>query len=138
MLLADHGGVMPADDYFADLYKTSRLGRPTVPARTLATVTILQVHEGLSDQEACDRLERDLAWCVIQRSRAWRADGRPQRSQLNRPLRGRTEATTASASSSNSTRSMTVSVSTPSSRRHTFLPSTPLPLFAHGPRQPKS
>jgi len=53
---------MSADDYFADLYKTSRLGRPTVPARTLATVMILQVHEGLSDQEACDRLERDLAW----------------------------------------------------------------------------
>ncbi|MCU4185920.1 transposase [Acidiferrimicrobium sp. IK] len=62
LLLADHGGVMFADDYFADLYKASRLGRPTVPARTLATVMILQAHEGLSDREACDRLERDLAW----------------------------------------------------------------------------
>ncbi len=62
LLLADHGGVMFGDDYFADLYKASRLGRPTVPARTLATVMILQAHEGLSDQEACDRLERDLAW----------------------------------------------------------------------------
>jgi hypothetical protein len=28
----------------------------------LATVMILQAHEGLSDQEAVDRLERDLAW----------------------------------------------------------------------------
>jgi hypothetical protein len=62
LLLADHGGVMFGDDYFADLYKASRLGRPTVPARTLATVMILQAHEGLSDQESCDRLERDLAW----------------------------------------------------------------------------
>jgi hypothetical protein len=62
LLLADHGGVMFGDDYFADLYKSSRLGRPTVPARILATVMILQAHEGLSDQEACDRLECDLRW----------------------------------------------------------------------------
>ncbi len=62
LLLADHGGVMFGDDYFADLYKASRLGRPTVPARILATVMILQAHEGLSDQEACDRLECDLRW----------------------------------------------------------------------------
>ena len=33
-----------------------------MPARVLATVMILQAHEGLSDPEACDRLERDLAW----------------------------------------------------------------------------
>jgi hypothetical protein len=62
LLLADHGGVMFGDGYFADLYKSSRLGRPTVPARVLATVMILQAHEGLSGQEACDRLECDLAW----------------------------------------------------------------------------
>ena len=61
-LLAEHGGAMFGDDYFADLYKSSRLGRPTIPARVLATVMLLQSHEGLSDQEACDRLERDLAW----------------------------------------------------------------------------
>jgi hypothetical protein len=29
---------MFAGDYFADSYKASRLGRPTVPARVLATV----------------------------------------------------------------------------------------------------
>ena len=62
LLLAEHGGAMFGDDYFADLYKSSRLGRPTIPARVLATVMLLQSHEGLSDQEACDRLERDLAW----------------------------------------------------------------------------
>lgn len=62
LLLAEHGGAMFADDYFADLYRSSRLGRPTIPARVLATVMLLQSHEGLSDQEACDRLECDLRW----------------------------------------------------------------------------
>ena len=60
--LADFGGRLFPDDYFADMYTQSRRGRPTVPARVLATVMILQAHEGLSDQEAVDRLERDLAW----------------------------------------------------------------------------
>jgi Transposase DDE domain/Transposase domain (DUF772) len=60
--LAEHGERIFGVDYFADVYKKSPLGRPTVPARVLATVMILQAHEGLSDQEACDRLERDLAW----------------------------------------------------------------------------
>lgn len=61
-LLAEHGDRLFPDDYFADCYKDSRRGRPTIPARVLATVMVLQAHEGLSDQEACDRLERDLAW----------------------------------------------------------------------------
>jgi hypothetical protein len=61
-LLAEHGDRVFPDDYFADLYKASRLGRPTVPARVLATVMVLQAQEGLSDQEACDRLECDLRW----------------------------------------------------------------------------
>jgi IS5 family transposase len=60
--LADFGGRLFPDDYFADMYKESRRGRPTVPARVLATVMILQAHEGLSDQEAVDRLECDLRW----------------------------------------------------------------------------
>lgn len=60
--LADHGDRLFPHDYFADLYKRSRRGRPTIPARVLATVMVLQAHEGLSDSEACDRLERDLAW----------------------------------------------------------------------------
>ena len=61
-LLAEHGDRLFPDDYFADLYKVSRLGRPTVPARVLATVMVLQAQEGLSDQEACDHLECDLRW----------------------------------------------------------------------------
>lgn len=61
-LLADHGHRLFGDDYFADQYKSSPRGRPTVPARVLATVMVLQAFEGLSDREACDRLEVDLRW----------------------------------------------------------------------------
>ena len=61
-LLAEHGGRVFGDDYFADLYRRSRLGRPTIPARVLATVMVLQALEGLSDQEAVDHLECDLRW----------------------------------------------------------------------------
>lgn len=61
-LLADHGDRIFPDDYFADLYTGSKRGRPTVPARVLATVMVLQSYEGLSDREACDRLEVDLRW----------------------------------------------------------------------------
>ncbi len=61
-LLADFGGRLFPDDYFADMYKRSRRGRPTVPARVLATVMVLQAHEGLSDQEAVDRVRFDLRW----------------------------------------------------------------------------
>ncbi len=59
-LLADEGARIFPDDYFADLYSTSARGRPTVPARVLATAMVLQAFEGLSDREACDRLEVDL------------------------------------------------------------------------------
>jgi hypothetical protein len=61
-LLAEHGDQLFGDDYFADLFARSRLGRPTVPARTIATVMLLQAQEGLSDREACDRLAFDLRW----------------------------------------------------------------------------
>lgn len=61
-LLADHGLSMFPDDYFADCYSDSRKGRPTIAARVMATVMILQAFEGLSDREACDRLEVDLRW----------------------------------------------------------------------------
>jgi IS5 family transposase len=61
-LLADHGHAMFPDDYFADCYTESLKGRPTIPARVMATVMVLQAFEGLSDREACDRLEVDLRW----------------------------------------------------------------------------
>jgi len=44
------------------LYRVSARGRPTVPARVLATVMVLQAFEGLSDREAMERLEVDLRW----------------------------------------------------------------------------
>jgi len=62
LFLADYGDVLFPGDYFADLFKDSSRGRPTVAARIMATVMILQSFEGLSDREACDRLGRDLAW----------------------------------------------------------------------------
>jgi len=68
-LLAEHGDRLFGDDYFADLFTRSRLGRPTVAARVVATVMLLQAHEGLSDREACD------AWrsiCGGRRRRACR------------------------------------------------------------------
>jgi hypothetical protein len=40
----------------------SVLGQPTVLPRVLATVMVPQAFEGLSDREACDRLEADLSW----------------------------------------------------------------------------
>ncbi len=61
-LLADHGDRLFGDDYFSDLYKESRRGRPTIPARVLATVMILQAHEGSVGSGGCDRLECDLRW----------------------------------------------------------------------------
>jgi hypothetical protein len=61
-LLAIDGERLFPGDYFADCYTVSRRGRPTIPARVLATVMVLQALEGLSDQEACDRLECDLRW----------------------------------------------------------------------------
>ena len=61
-LLADEGARLFDDAYFADLFARSRLGRPTVPARVVATVMLLQGYEGLSDREACDRLAFDLRW----------------------------------------------------------------------------
>ncbi len=61
-LLAEHGHELFGDDYFADCYSGARDGRPTVPARILATVMLLQAFEGLSDREATDRLSFDLRW----------------------------------------------------------------------------
>lgn len=61
-LLACHGHRLFPDDYFADLFTDSRRGRPTVPARVVATVMLLQAFEGLSDREAVDRLKFDTRW----------------------------------------------------------------------------
>src|ERR1035437_9815869 len=51
-LLADHGHQMFDDEYFSDLYTESPKGRPTIPARVMATVMVLQAFEGLSARAA--------------------------------------------------------------------------------------
>ena len=61
-LLAREGDRLFPDDYLADLFTDSAKGRPTVPARVVCTVMLLQAHEGLSDREAVDRLAFDLRW----------------------------------------------------------------------------
>ena len=61
-LLADEGDRLFPDDYFSGLHTRSVRGRPTVPARVLATVMLLQAFEGLSNREAVDYLEVDLRW----------------------------------------------------------------------------
>ena len=48
-VVANHGGARFPDDYFADLYLDSNRGRPTIPARILATIMLLQSLEGLSN-----------------------------------------------------------------------------------------
>jgi hypothetical protein len=47
-LPADRGHRMYPDDYSPDLYTGSARGRPTVPARVMATVMPLQPFEGLN------------------------------------------------------------------------------------------
>jgi Transposase domain (DUF772). len=61
-LLAGEGDRLFGDDYFADLFADSSKGRPTVPARVVATVMVLQALEGLSDREAVEHLAFDLRW----------------------------------------------------------------------------
>ena len=46
----------------AACYTDSKKGRPTIAARVIATVMVLQAFEGLSDREACDLFEVDLRW----------------------------------------------------------------------------
>ena len=45
-LLTEQGAELFGDEYFADLFKRSSLGRPTVPARVVAVVMLLQAYEG--------------------------------------------------------------------------------------------
>jgi hypothetical protein len=61
-LLAREGQQLFPDDYFADLFTASAKGRPTIPARVVATTMLLQAHEGLSDREAVEHLAFDLRW----------------------------------------------------------------------------
>jgi hypothetical protein len=61
--LALHRGELFRDEDFADLYCSDN-GRPSVPPSLLATALLLQVHDGVSDEEAKARADFDLRWKV--------------------------------------------------------------------------
>jgi len=52
------------DDHFADLY-TDNNGRPSCPPSIVATATLLQAHEGISDHEVVERTKYDLRWKAV-------------------------------------------------------------------------
>jgi hypothetical protein len=61
--LALHQRELFHDEDFADLYCSDN-GRPSVPPSLLATALLLQVHDGVSDEEAKARADFDLRWKV--------------------------------------------------------------------------
>ncbi len=61
--LASHRGELFQDEDFTDLYCSDN-GRPSVPPSLLATALLLQVHDGVSDEEAKARADFDLRWKV--------------------------------------------------------------------------
>ena len=62
--LASHRKELFRDEDFADLYCPDN-GRPSVPPSLLATALLLQVYEGVSDEEAKARADYfDLRWKV--------------------------------------------------------------------------
>ena len=61
--LATHRGELFRDEDFTDLYCLDN-GRPSVPPSLLAMALLLQVHDGVSDEEAKARADFDLRWKV--------------------------------------------------------------------------
>ncbi len=61
--LADHRHDLFPDAMFEDLF-TSKRGRPSIPADTVASVMVLQALEGLSDREAARALTDRISWKV--------------------------------------------------------------------------
>jgi len=61
--LALHRKELFCDQDFADLYCPDN-GRPSIPPSLLATALLLQVYEGVSDEEAKARADFDLRWKV--------------------------------------------------------------------------
>jgi hypothetical protein len=61
--LASHREELFRDEDFTDLYCSDN-GRPSVPPSLLAMALLLQVHDGVSDEEAKARADFDLRWKV--------------------------------------------------------------------------
>ena len=62
-LLGRMGASWFRDEDFEGLYRES-FGRPSVPPSQLCIALLLQVHDGVSDEEAIDRSAYDLRWKV--------------------------------------------------------------------------
>src|SRR5580693_5374851 len=58
--LAAARGRLFKDEDFAELYKDTNNGRPSVPPSQLALVLIMQARDGISDAEAIERTSHDL------------------------------------------------------------------------------
>ena len=58
--LAGHRHELFPEEMFADLFKSG--GRPSVPAKVIASVIVLQTLHGFSDAEAVEALTFDLRW----------------------------------------------------------------------------
>jgi Transposase domain (DUF772) len=61
--LASHREALFRDEDFTSLYCSDN-GRPSVPPSLLAMALLLQVHDGVSDEEAKARADFDLRWKV--------------------------------------------------------------------------
>src|SRR5215217_2107707 len=61
--LASHREELFRDEDFTSLYCSDN-GRPSVPPSLLAMALLLQVHDGVSDEEAKARADFDLRWKV--------------------------------------------------------------------------
>jgi hypothetical protein len=59
--LAEHRGRLFPPSMFEDLFPSGR-GRPSIPAKVVATVLVLQALNGLSDREAAEAVTFDLRW----------------------------------------------------------------------------
>jgi hypothetical protein len=62
-LLARHGAEWFRDEDFVSLYRED-FGRPSVPPSQLCLALLLQVHDGVADEEAIARSQYDLRWKV--------------------------------------------------------------------------
>jgi transposase len=60
MQMRDLLGVLSCDERFADLF--ARRGRPVVPPRRLALITVMHYAEGLSDRQAADAVRACIDW----------------------------------------------------------------------------
>lgn len=59
--LARYRAELFPDEMFADLFPSGR-GRPSIEASVIAVAMVLQAAAGLSDRQACQRLQTDIAW----------------------------------------------------------------------------